>query len=73
MTQTFFLTGCASGIGRHLCNVLQQRGDRVFATDINLGALEAAAREQGWPADRVKLHALDVADYAAWQAAYARQ
>jgi len=71
MAQNFFLTGCASGMARHLTNVLQQRGDRVFATDVNLAALEQAARELGWPEDRVKLRALDVTDYDAWERVFA--
>lgn len=72
MVNTFFLTGCASGVGRHLCQALQQRGDRVFATDINVAALEAAAGELDWPADRVKLHGMNVVDYAGWEAAFSR-
>lgn len=71
MSQTFFLTGCASGMARHLTNVLQARGDRVFATDVRFDALEAAARELGWPQDRVRLRALDVTDPAAFEAAFA--
>ena len=67
MNQTFFLTGCASGMGRHMTQVLQQRGYRVFATDVNFAALERTAAELGWPADRVRIQALNVTDYAAWE------
>lgn len=67
MGQTFFLTGCASGMGRHLTDVFQKRGDRVFATDVNEAALEAAARELGWPEDRVVCRALDVTKYDQWE------
>lgn len=70
MSETFFLTGCASGFGRHLTHVLQGRGDRVFATDVNLDALEAVARELNWPGDRVPLRRLDVKDYPAWEAVF---
>jgi len=34
--ETFFLTGCASGIGQHLTDRLLSRGGRVVATDIDL-------------------------------------
>ncbi len=71
MAERFFLTGCASGMAKHLTNVLQQRGDYVFATDVNLAALEAAAQELGWPADRVMLRQLDVTDCEAWEQVFA--
>jgi short-subunit dehydrogenase len=70
MGQTFFLTGCASGMGRHLTDVFQKRGDRVFATDINAEALETASRELGWPEDRVICRALDVTKYDQWEACF---
>ena len=62
----FVLTGCASGIGRHLAGELLSRGHRVFATDLNEAGLRSAARE--WPADRTLLRALDVRDPEAWGA-----
>lgn len=71
MAEKYFLTGCASGMARHMTNVLQKRGDYVFATDINLAALEGTAKEMGWPEDRVKLRALDITDYAAWERVFA--
>ncbi len=71
MADTFFLTGCASGIGRHMADALQRRGDRVFATDVNHEALEATARDLGWPEERVRIHALDVTDYGAWEQVFA--
>lgn len=67
-TQTrFFLTGCASGIGRHLADVLLSRGHTVFATDLD----EPALRAHPWPADRVHLARLDVRDDAAWSRVFA--
>lgn len=65
----YFLTGCASGIGRHLSDRLIARGDRLFATDINIEALAAYAREHGWPEDRVRVRRLDVRNPEDWQAA----
>jgi 3-oxoacyl-[acyl-carrier protein] reductase len=58
--QSFFMTGCASGIGRHVAGVLLARGDRVYATDINFDAMKEYATAKGWPEDRVKLDTLDV-------------
>lgn len=71
MSQTFFLTGCASGMGRHMTGVLSKRGDRVFATDVNFPALQKTAEEQHWPQDLVRIQALDVTDYAAWERVFA--
>lgn len=67
MSQTFFITGCASGIGRHMTGVLQARGDRVVATDLSFDALEETAKEQHWPEDRVSLRKLNVCSYAQWE------
>lgn len=65
------MTGCASGIGRALTQVLLEAGHRVLATDRVLPPLQAAARE--WPAapGRLELRALDVTDPLAWDAAVA--
>jgi 3-oxoacyl-[acyl-carrier protein] reductase len=69
----FFLTGCASGIGRHLAEVLAARGHAVFATDLDEPALRAHAEAHpaAWPADRVHLRGLDVRDDAAWARVFA--
>lgn len=71
MSQTFFLTGCASGMGRHMTNVLQERGDRVFATDLNFEALKATAAELNWPEERVKLAELNVTNAEQWETVFA--
>ncbi|HNR30261.1 MAG TPA: SDR family NAD(P)-dependent oxidoreductase [Candidatus Hydrogenedentes bacterium] len=70
-TRHFFLTGCASGIAKHLTGVLLGQGHSVFATDVNLEALENAAREGAWPVERVRLRALDVRDADAWENVFA--
>ncbi|MCC6144692.1 MAG: SDR family NAD(P)-dependent oxidoreductase [Candidatus Hydrogenedentes bacterium] len=63
----FFLTGCASGMGRRLTTTLAQQGHRVYATDLNADALEKTAEECGWPDDRVRCAALDVRDQSQWK------
>lgn len=60
------LTGCASGIGRHLAGALAAGECRVVATDVDYAALQAAAQAQGWDPTRVELHALDVRDPRRW-------
>jgi NAD(P)-dependent dehydrogenase (short-subunit alcohol dehydrogenase family) len=67
------VTGCASGIGCDLAQVLLAAGHRVLATDRVLPPLQQAARR--WAAPRVpeqlQLRALDVTDPLAWEAAVA--
>lgn len=67
MAENYFLTGCASGMARHLTDVLCKRGDRVYATDLNYDALRETAQSLGWPEDRVRIAALNVTDAAAWE------
>ncbi len=71
MSQVFFVTGCASGIGRHLVGALARRGHRVLATDVNEEGLAAAAKAGAWPEAQVRLQGLDVRSPDAWQAALA--
>jgi len=44
MSDVFLLTGCASGIGRHLTRALSTLGHQVVATDINEAGLIDAAQ-----------------------------
>ena len=67
----FFLTGCASGIGRHLADVLLAAGHQVFATDLDDAALRAHATASAWPADRAHTRRLDVTQAAAWDLVFA--
>lgn len=69
----FLLTGCASGIGRHLAEVLLAAGHQVFATDLDEARLRehAAAHPHAWPEDRVHLRRLDVTQSAAWELVFA--
>lgn len=63
----FLLTGCGSGIGRHVAVRLAAKGERVCATDINHKALEALRDELGAPAN-LRIDSLDVRDPKAWEA-----
>ncbi len=61
-TRTWFITGCSSGFGRQLSEILLARGDRVAATARNTKALsDLAARSE----DRLWLATLDVTDSGA--------
>ena len=64
--QVFVLTGCASGIGKHMATVLANAGARVMMTDINVQALDQAVAQYGWDNDRIKTAALDVRDPEGW-------
>lgn len=71
---TVLLSGCASGLGRHLAGVFLARGDRVVATDLDFTTLQQVAAEDGWTgsaADRCALLPLDVTSPQAWDEALA--
>lgn len=59
------LTGCASGIGRHLSLRLLQDGHRVLATDLDFDRLRTVARD--WPCDGAILAPLDVRHAETWE------
>ena len=63
MSRTVLVTGGAQGIGRGIVERFLESGHRVFLTDINAAAGEAAARETG-----AGFFAQDVADEASWLA-----
>ncbi len=69
--QNFFLTGCASGIGRHVAGTLLSKGHSVYATDINIEALEAHRDAAQWPEDLVRCRQLNVSDPNNWRDVYA--
>lgn len=70
--RTYFMTGCASGIGRHVAGLLIARGARVYATDVNAAALADHAQKAAWPDGRVCLDTLDVRGVDAWNEVFAR-
>jgi 3-oxoacyl-[acyl-carrier protein] reductase len=61
------LTGCASGIGRHLTGALARRGHQILATDLDEVALLAAAEREGWSAESVVRRKLDVRSEVEWE------
>lgn len=67
LPSTYFLTGCASGIGRHLTDRLIAKGASICAADIDTDALHDYAQKYAWPLDRVMLATLDVCDPEAWE------
>jgi 3-oxoacyl-[acyl-carrier protein] reductase len=71
MSDVFLVTGCASGIGRHLTRALSSLGHQVMATDVNEAGLEAAARADGWQDARVARRRLDVREQGEWEGALA--
>ncbi len=66
MDKTFFVTGAASGIGRHLAAELLKRGARVLATDRNRDGLEAL-RQEAAAGERLWIESQDVRDALQWQ------
>lgn len=65
-----WITGSASGLGRHLTAELIRKGYSVLASDINLAALEIAMNEDKWPSKQVTLAALDITQLTQWQALF---
>lgn len=64
---TFLLTGCASGIGRHLSQALVERGAKVYMTDADEEPLEChvnALREKN---PYIRAEMMDVRDPAHWK------
>ncbi|MEW6775853.1 MAG: SDR family oxidoreductase [Bdellovibrionota bacterium] len=71
-SQVMILTGCASGIARHVAEVLARDGHHLLLTDVNQQGLLGAAEEKGWSKNpEIALKKLDVRDPAAWEEAVA--
>jgi NAD(P)-dependent dehydrogenase (short-subunit alcohol dehydrogenase family) len=68
MTRTWFVTGCAGGIGQQLAASALAAGDRVYAADLRVEGLRELAATHG---PRLRVHALDVTDPAAVRSATA--
>lgn len=66
MTKTYFITGAASGIGRHLAGKLLEQGARVLATDLNGAGLEELRHASG-AGESLWTQLQDVRDAKQWQ------
>jgi NAD(P)-dependent dehydrogenase (short-subunit alcohol dehydrogenase family) len=69
MTQSIFITGGASGMGRATAKLFHERGWLVGAVDVNEGGLKSLAGELG--AERCWTRRLDVTDRADYDRAIA--
>jgi len=67
--KVFFLTGCASGIGKRLSNSLIQKGAKVIASDLQKTSLMEIAEEHSWIENQVLLQKLDVRKPSDWKKA----
>jgi 3-oxoacyl-[acyl-carrier protein] reductase len=65
--RVMIVTGAASGIGRHLADVLLGRGHRLVATDLDRERLERHAATSAWPPSQVLVRGHDVRDPGAWE------
>jgi 3-oxoacyl-[acyl-carrier protein] reductase len=68
-SQIMLLTGCASGMGRHLAGALSARGHRIVATDLDEAGLAREAEARRWDTARVHTRRLDVRSEQDWEAA----
>ena len=64
--KTVWITGAASGVGRHLVGAFVKRGYFIFACDINAEALASATQEDNWPQKSVITHVMDICDESQW-------
>jgi len=67
--QVALITGCGSGIARHLCTVMSEQGYRILAADINPDSLKESAKTLAWDSNRVQLAKLDVRSHTDWRKA----
>ena len=67
--RSVLITGCASGIGRHLTARLAEAGYRVWASDVDLPRLQEASAADRWVAERVCCLPLDVRRADDWSRA----
>lgn len=66
MNKTWMITGCTSGLGRALAELVLAKGDRLVATSRDISRLQQLKEQYG---DRVELYELDVTSPEACQGA----
>lgn len=64
MTPLAFITGASSGIGQALAQRYHEQGWRLALVARRTGEVERWAEAQGWPTERWRVYAADVADTA---------
>lgn len=67
--QAMMLTGAASGIGRHMAQLLLAQGHYLLLADVNAAGLETLVSTGGWPPDRLMVREMDVRDAEQWRQA----
>ncbi len=65
-SQVIFITGCGSGIGRHLARVFYQEGARVAISDLREETMDYVA---DWESERYLRQKLDVRLWSDWERA----
>lgn len=68
--QVVFITGSASGLGRHLTGRFAEQGYKVVATDINYSALQACQQEDAWDSAQVWIRKLDITRQSQWRSVW---
>lgn len=61
------ITGCASGIGKHMAGVMARAGATVVLTDVEEAGLAATAQALGGVGSTVRVHRLDVSKAEQWE------
>jgi 3-oxoacyl-[acyl-carrier protein] reductase len=61
------ITGCASGIGRYLAEVLHREGHCLALTDVDEKRLQEAAEENGWTGEKAVARTMDVTKRSDWE------
>lgn len=67
--RSFLLTGCASGIGQRMAQVLAREGGKVLLTDANAEGLAKTVADLGGESDALQSMTVDVRDAAQCDAA----
>ncbi|MGW8320339.1 MAG: SDR family oxidoreductase [Thermodesulfobacteriota bacterium] len=65
--KVILITGCASGIGRHLAENLYREGHCLALTDANEKGLQEAAEQNGWTGEKAVVQAMDVTKRVEWE------
>lgn len=67
--RVFLITGCASGIGKHMAGVVARAGGRALMTDFDADGLARTFDALGDTQGRIRIRVLDVRSAEAWEGA----